>query len=310
MDHVVSNSDRRECPARGETPLDVEFSWPGGSLHLRTQPARGHCERRMLRRDLAIGICFQHPGSTVQWSLDGKPVLDKVWNSNGGTLDLIVLPAGHEFVGRCSGSGQGLWLFVDPQSLRPNREIAAFAQRARVDGSWSQDRLSRTIANELKNECHNGFPRGPLFLESASMALLAQLAYLFDKVPPEVGITRSLSKAKLALVLDYIQSNLDRNVTLTELAALVELTPRYFCEVFGRTMGRPPHQFQIEQRVERAKTLLRRPSVPVSEIALMAGFSSQSHLNVCFRRIVGVTPARYRAATIRADLDREIAKTL
>jgi AraC family transcriptional regulator len=219
-------------------------------------------------------------------------VLDKAWTCNGGTLDLVILPAGHELVGRCSGSGQGLWLFMDLESMSSNRAIRAFAQRTRVDGSWSQDRLSRTIAYELKNECCNGFPRGTLFVESASRALLAQLAYIFDKSSPEVDAARTLDKAKLALVLDYIQSNLDRNVTLTELASLVELTPRYFCEVFRRAMGRPPHQFQIEQRIERAKSLLRQPSVALSEIALMVGFSSQSHLNVCFRRILGVTPAR------------------
>jgi AraC family transcriptional regulator len=132
------------------------------------------------------------------------------------------------------------------------------------------------------------------------MALLAQLAYVFDKAAPEAGPVRALSQAKLSLVLEYIDSNLDHNVTLAELASLVELTPRYFCEVFRRAMGRPPHQFQIEQRIERAKSLLLRPLVPLRDIALMVGFSSQSHLNVYFRRIVGITPARYRSQALCA----------
>jgi len=69
-------------------------------------------------------------------------------------------------------------------------------------------------------------------------------------------------------------------------------------------MGRPPHQYQIELRIERAKSLLLRPAVTVSEIALMVGFSSQSHLNLCFRRMVGVTPARYRADAVGAGIAR------
>jgi AraC family transcriptional regulator len=114
------------------------------------------------------------------------------------------------------------------------------------------------------------------------------------------GHSRSaLSAQKLRLVIEYIESHLDRNVRLAELAALVDLTPRYFCAVFKRAIGRPPHQFQIEQRIERAKSLLRQPPVSLTDVALMVGFSSQSHLNAYFRRIVGVTPARYRAAILQ-----------
>jgi AraC family transcriptional regulator len=261
---------------------------------LRTLSAHHLCERTLLRKELAIGICFQKPGSAVQWHLDGKPVLDKIWPTKGGSHDLIILPAGHEFVGRCRGGGQGLWLFIDPQCISHNRPIMAFAEQARIDCSWAHDRLSWMIALELKDECSNGFPRGSMFLQAASMALLAQLAYIFDKVEPQVESARALGERKLALVLEYMDSHLDRNVTLAELAGLVELTPRYFCAAFRRAMGRPPHQYQIEQRIERAKSLLHHPYMPLIDIALTVGFSSQSHLNVYFRRIVGVTPARYR----------------
>jgi AraC family transcriptional regulator len=296
MDDGVRDIDTPERLTRCPAASDVGFCWAGGSVHLRTQSALGHCERRMVRNDLAVGICFQYPGSTVRWRLNGRTVLDKAWSANGGTLDLIILPAGHEFIGNCSGNGQGLWLFFGSEAMTSDAAVSALAGQPRVDGTWSQDRLSRVIANELRIECRNGFPRGGLFLESAAKALLVQLAFLFEKVLPGAEGARTLGKAKLAVVLEYLQAHLDRNVTLAELAALVNLTPRYFCEAFRRAIGRPPHQFQLEQRVERAKSLLQQSTVSVSEIALLAGFSSQSHLNVCFRRLVGVTPARYRAA--------------
>jgi AraC family transcriptional regulator len=306
MDQLVSREPVSGCAP----PLDVEFAWQGGSLHLRTQWAGGRCERRIVREDLALGICFQHPGSAVRWHLDGRQVLDKVWSSTASLLDLVVLPPGHEFVGCCSGDGQGLWLFVDVSTLSRSSSLTAFARRARVDASWSRDPLSRAIATELRNECRSGFPRGSLFLESAATALLAQLAHVLDKAVPETPPPRALSEPKLELVLDYIQSNLERNVALAELAGLVELTPRYFCEVFRLTMGRPPHQYQIEQRIERAKSLLLRPAVTVSEIALLVGFSSHSHLNSCFRRLVGISPARYRAQAVGKKSAGDIARLL
>jgi AraC family transcriptional regulator len=296
MDRVVSQTNRPECLLRAESAVDVNFAWTDGSIHLRTQGAQGRCERRMVRQELAIGICFQSPGSAVSWDLDGRTVLDKTWAAQGGSRDLIILPAGHEFVGRCRGSGQGLWIFLNAESVSFDSHIRTFAEKTRVDDSWVRDRLSRTLASELRNECGLGFPRGSLFLEAACTALLIQLAYVFDKVVPQVEHVGVLGAPKLALVLEYINAHLDRNVTLAELAALVDLTPRYLCDVFHRTMGRPPHRYQIEQRIERARALLRDPSIALSEIALMVGFSSQSHLNVYFRRVMGVTPARYRAA--------------
>lgn len=301
MSHVLSDTNRQERRPHSQVTSDVKFAWADGSVHLKTMSAEGRCEHKVVRKTLAIGICFQNAGSAVQWQLDGKSVLDKTWAASGGSRDLVVLPAGHEFVGRCRGSGQGLWLFIEPRSI--DSRIRAFVEKAKVDCSWAQDRLSWTLATELRNECRAGFPRGPMFVQAASMALLAQLAYVFEKVAPEVEPMRALSEPKLSLVLEYIESNLDHNVTLAELAGLVELTPRYFCEVFKRAMGRPPHQFQIEQRIERAKSLLHQPRVPLSDIALMVGFSSQSHLNVYFRRIVGVTPARYRTEALAAKPD-------
>jgi AraC family transcriptional regulator len=298
MKNVV-NFAQDDDRSLSKDPIDTQFAWASGSVHMRRTAAQGRCERRLVRGELAIGICFQNAGSAAQWWLDGKPVLDRIWTSSRGSHDLIVLPPGREFLGRCRGSGQGLWIFIDPQSIGDNSRVKSFAEKARVDCSWAKDHLSRAIVTELTNECENGFPRGPMFLETASTALVAQLAYVLDGRPPRVEPFCALSAPKLRLVMEYMESNLDRNVTLTELAALVDLTPRYFCTVFKQAIGQPPHQFQIEQRVERAKSLLRQPPISVTDVALMVGFSSQSHLNAYFRRIVGVTPARYRAAILR-----------
>jgi AraC family transcriptional regulator len=295
MIHDILHCVQREGASFAAVPTDVESSWAGGSVHMRTMASDGYCQRRLVRNELAIGICFQSPGSAVQWRLEGKQVLDKIWTSTSGSCDMVVLPPGREFQGRCRGRGQGLWLFIDPLLISADSQVKSFAEKARVDCSWAKDRLAWTIATELRNECENGYPRGPMFLEAASTALVVQLAYVLDGVAPRFEPIRALSERKLRYVLDYMQCHLDHNMTLSELAKLVDLTPRYFCEVFKQAMGRPPHQFQIEQRVERAKSLLCRPEVSVTEVALMVGFSSQSHLNVYFRREAGVTPARYRA---------------
>ncbi len=293
MDDLPISAGTR--PRANGADKEEQLSWVGGSMLMKTQSADGRCRRDFCRDDLAIGICFQNPGSEVVWRLNGKPALAKTWSTTTGSHDMIILPPGDELLCRCRGSGEGLWLFIDPQSIADDDRLKSFTERATVDCSWTKDRLSWAIASELRKECSNGFPRGPMFLETAASTFLMQLAHVLNNVAPRIDSIRALSDIKLRMILEYIEGNLHRNITLSELAGLVELTPRYFCGAFKQAMGRPPHQFQIEQRVERAKTLLLEAESALTDIALMVGFNSQSHLNDYFRRIVGVTPARYRA---------------
>ncbi|VFU08785.1 helix-turn-helix domain-containing protein [Methylocella tundrae] len=289
-----------QAPAGDGGPANVvdveeQLSWSNGSVLMKTQGADSSCQRHFLRKDLAIGILFQNPGSEVNWRLDSKPALAKAWTSTMGSHDLVVLPPGCEFRANCRGSGQGLWLFIDPQSVLDDHRVKSFAERATVDCSWTKDRLAWTVVSEIRKECANGFPRGPMFLENTATMFLTELAYFLEDGGSRFEPIRALDDTKLRMVVEYIETNLHRNITLTELSGLVELTPRYFCGAFKQAMGRPPHQFQIEQRIERAKTLLHEPRLSLIDIALTVGFNSQSHLNDYFRRVVGVTPARYRA---------------
>ncbi|HLH11918.1 MAG TPA: AraC family transcriptional regulator [Methylovirgula sp.] len=231
----------------------------------------------------------------MRWRVDHRLAMYKTWSPTIAPHDLIIVPPGHEFESVTRGSGQALWLFIDPKTITDDARVRSFAQRTTLDSSWSKDRLLWTIISEIRKECSNGFPRGSVFLEQAAMVFITQLAYFLAGPGPRLEPTRALCDDKLQMVIDYFRSNLDRNITLSEVSGLVELTPRYFCAAFKKAMGRPPHKFQIELRVERAKMLLADPNLTLVDMALMLGFSSQSHLSDCFRRITGVTPARFRA---------------
>jgi AraC family transcriptional regulator len=294
-----------KMPSIHDAFVEQQLSWISGSALMRTQSAGSSCQRAFLRTDLAIGVLFQNPGSEVNWRLDGKQALAKAWTQTTSSHEMIILPPGCEFRARCQGSGQGLWLFIDPETVTCDDRVVALAKKPMVDGAWTKDRLSWMILSEIRKECANGFPRGPMFLENAAAVFVAQLGYVLYDAAPRIEPSRALSDTKLAMVIEYIEANLHRNITLSELANLVELTPRYFCAAFKEATGRPPHQYQIERRIERAKALLHKPSISLIDVALMVGFSSQSHLNDYFRRIVGVTPARYRtearqSANVRA----------
>jgi AraC family transcriptional regulator len=277
--------------------IEKGISWTSGSALVRTQSIQSRCQGNLLRSDVAVGVCFPNPDAKNTWYLDRKriPMKEHPWTE--GPRDLIVLPSGREFQCNCSGSGQGFWLFIDPETIVDDKRVMSFMQKTTVDGSWSKDRLARIIAYEIRKEGSDGFPRGPMFFEHAAAIFLTQLAFVFDNARPRLERIHPIGDIKLRMVIDYIDSNLSRNLTLSELARLVDLTPSYFCAAFKQATGRPPHQFQIERRVEQAKTLLLDQNLSLATVALTVGFNSQSHLNGYFRRIAGLTPARYRAET-------------
>ena len=83
-------------------------------------------------------------------------------------------------------------------------------------------------------------------------------------------------------------------MSLEALAGEVHLSPLYVVRAFRAAVGQTPHQYVLARRIEHARRLLVGTTLPIAEISLASGFSSQSHLSNWFRRIVGVTPAAYR----------------
>jgi len=67
--------------------------------------------------------------------------------------------------------------------------------------------------------------------------------------------------------------------------------------MFKQTVGISPHRYVLQCRVEFARELIAGTDMPVSEIAIVTGFSDQSHYTRWFREIVGVTPGSYRWST-------------
>ncbi len=98
---------------------------------------------------------------------------------------------------------------------------------------------------------------------------------------------RELSRAR-----DYLHAHLEIRITLEELAQVAGLSPYHLTRLFTAAFGLPPHKYLEGLRVRRAQQLLAS-GLPIADVALAGGFSSQSHLNRSFKRILGVTPSAF-----------------
>ncbi|MCZ6772000.1 MAG: AraC family transcriptional regulator [Proteobacteria bacterium] len=97
-------------------------------------------------------------------------------------------------------------------------------------------------------------------------------------------------------MFDYIQCNMEKKITLGDLAAEACLSPYHFARAFKTLMGVPPHRYVVEKKLEYGRKLLSDGSLPICEIAQRLGFSSQSHFSRLFKNHFGATPGEYRAS--------------
>jgi AraC family transcriptional regulator len=96
-------------------------------------------------------------------------------------------------------------------------------------------------------------------------------------------------------VLDYINDYLNQDIKLADLAALLDMSQFHFSRLFKQSIGITPYQYLLQQRVERAKQLLKQTERSIMDIALECGFNSHSHLSKQFRQVTGMSPRAYRA---------------
>jgi AraC-like DNA-binding protein len=91
---------------------------------------------------------------------------------------------------------------------------------------------------------------------------------------------------------EYIEANFNESISLAKLGELTDLSPFYLHRVFREEIGMPPHAYQTQVRINRAKQMLRQRS-SLAAVAVSTGFADQSHLTRHFQRLVGVTPGRF-----------------
>lgn len=108
-----------------------------------------------------------------------------------------------------------------------------------------------------------------------------------------ISSNQKISK-ECAYVKNYIDNHFTENVTLDYLASLAHTNKYYLVHAFNKYMGISPINYLIEKRIEESKHLLSATDHSISDIANIAGFSSQSYFSQVFRKNTGITPNQFR----------------
>lgn len=167
----------------------------------------------------------------------------------------------------------------------------------------ASDPVIQRIAALGDQEISNGGTGGRLYAEALATALIIHLFRSYGMKSNNFSLTKGgLPTTQLRRVLEYVDGHMEEDIGLGELAALTGLSVHHFGQAFKASVGMPPHQYLIDRRVQVAKEMLVKGNLPIAEIALATGFSSQSHFTLHFRKRAGKTPALYRREVSRRSL--------
>lgn len=161
------------------------------------------------------------------------------------------------------------------------------------------DPLMEQIARTFRSLGAQPDPVERLLSDSLRVALATHLLRNYLAGPRPAGAAGrargQLDPQRLARVLELVETGLDRDLSLDELAAEACLSPFHFARAFQRTMGRTPCRYLLERRIARAKDKLRQRHLSLVEIAQETGFATQSGFTRAFAKETGMTPGKFRA---------------
>ena len=203
----------------------------------------------------------------------------------------MILPHRHEgkWVGLMNATYLQLSISDAALKAASHREV-----ELRMYRKFADPRL-RGLVTVVHAEMAAGFPNGRLFLDSVEQAIAVALinGHAVGQRPLQMH-RGGLGSARLRKIKEWVDANMDLDLSLDEMAHSVDLSTAHFARMFRKSTGETPHQFVLRQKIERARAMLRDRSTRVLDVAVACGFKTQQHFAQVFREACGTSPTEYR----------------
>jgi AraC family transcriptional regulator len=164
--------------------------------------------------------------------------------------------------------------------------------------SFQQDSQAIQILATLASELDRRDQINTAYAESVLFQLSTHLVRRYFRAVNSGNRHSGMSPSRLNKVLEYVAAGLEEDLRLAAMAQVAGISPYYFCREFKKTMGITPYGYIVQQRIDRAKTLLQKTSMSITEIGAQLLFATPSHFTATFRKLVGCTPSTFRLGSL------------
>ena len=215
------------------------------------------------------------------------------YRNDGG---ICITPAGQSISAFWDAPLDHLGMFLTPDFVEKTAAENRFSPKFDFyDEVGAQDLLVQQIALTLLDEYNNENREGNFYADSLVNALTLHLLKNYSNAKSvRENTSGGLSGYKLRRVQEFIDANLEADLSLANLADVADLSQFHFARAFRKSTGQTTQQFLTARRIERAKQLLAAGDLPLVEISLQTGFKNQSHFTTLFRKFTKHTPKTWR----------------
>jgi AraC family transcriptional regulator len=267
--------------------------WPG--VHIRRVKVMPGRMLEHINTVHEVNVAISGNLTTHKISSEGRHVATK-----GCAGNLCITPAGQPISAVWDRQLDNMMMTFDARYIdRAATEIGFAGGFEFAEVYKDTDPLIQHLGLTLLEDADSETPSGRLFTDSLLQTLTLHLLTNYGtSKPSKESVTGGLSGYKLRRVKDFIAENLDADLSLSEIAAVADLSQFHFARAFRKTTGLTPQQFVMQQRIERAKELLAKNDLPIVEISLRTGFKNQSHFTSLFRKFTRLTPKMWRESLL------------
>ncbi|MGD1096566.1 MAG: AraC family transcriptional regulator [Bryobacteraceae bacterium] len=267
----------------------AHLNWSGVEVHrYRLGPgmSREHSFSQLV-------VFLPHVNEPIRCEVEAEGKLFR-YQLNNNTVSIV--PPGLKVKSRRFGVYELTAIFLDPLAMAEIARAATGLDFPEVIHQVGiRDPLIRSIGTMLDAELTAEHPCPQIYADSLAAALASHIFVKYTK-PVSDSIRRlSLNRSQLRRVIEFINENLDKDLPLSDLAVVANMSKYHFAKSFRRAIGIAPHQYLVRVRIEKArKLLLTEDTASLAEIARRVGYADPTFFSAQFLKTVGMSPSRYR----------------
>jgi AraC family transcriptional regulator len=294
IERVTQPSQKRMILVGANEPLPKDHFWfdgKGFSVYAAKQPRSTWQEHVHDCVQVTVGLEPAH--MHVEWRATGKLRQSKEFIGNA----VSVIPARVPHKTLWQRRAALIHIYIGEEFLLRLASDVLQQDSLQLQTTYLvRDLLIEELARSLYMESEGGQLNASV-AKAAVTTLCVRLLRAYSVRKGEAACaTGGLGPTRERRVREYIEADMERDLSIQSLADVVGLSPQHFAVLFRESTGFTPHQYVNHRRIACAQELLKKADVPLIEISMQCGFSSQSQFITTFRKLVGMTPGRFRSS--------------